>query len=469
MAVAPASTAVTTRIVVTTAEVASAKKGTPPNTGAAPFTSTGANASTELPANPVALVVNTSASVVPVEADANRSAHSNAVVTTPSVSRTSTPVAVDNALTTGTVLNTAAATVVTASTEATSSTVAAVVPSVLTACAGASSSAAARGGAGVANVGAGDVGVGNVGVGNVGVVNVGVGDMGVGDMGVGDTGAADTGAGHTGGAMDAMEVHQIIPARPVTPLSRNGVGSARGSPERGGPVRKPSTRSGVGSTSGKRPAGRMADANTPHQLYVCASFPIDRLYTRLCMCCRTASAILWKMVIFPEHILTECVLKHVGASLSFSRPILPRYKQARLDFGWRTNKAGVRPLRIDSNSAAASMSPPAPPSSSRKRTRAQVMAEESSAVVSWLEWSRDGAAVPAAPSPWNRAGGDATLYAYISAHNSYVTAQAAAGMAVLSETPLDAMGQPPDTPPPAEAATPRRRRRRYVGRRGRRL
>ena len=99
-----------------------------------------------------------------------------------------------------------------------------------------------------------------------------------------------------------------------------------------------------------------------------------------------------------------------------------QYSQESLYFSWKTSKPGSRLLRIYSNSAPLPKSPSTP---SRKRTRAQALAEESSAIVGTLQWTRDGTAVPVPPPAWNPTGGDATLYAYIYAHNSYVAAMAA--------------------------------------------
>jgi len=78
------------------------------------------------------------------------------------------------------------------------------------------------------------------------------------------------------------------------------------------------------------------------------------------------------------------------------------------------------------------------------------LADESSAVVTALEWTRGGTAVPVAPPAWSPTGGDATLYAYISAHNSYIAAMAASSMAVNSEVPVGEVGLVRDASPPAK-------------------
>ena len=78
------------------------------------------------------------------------------------------------------------------------------------------------------------------------------------------------------------------------------------------------------------------------------------------------------------------------------------------------------------------------------------MADESSAVVTALEWTRGGTAVPVAPPAWSPTGGDATLYAYISAHNSYIAAMAASSMAVNSEVPIGEVGLVHDASSPAK-------------------
>jgi len=81
------------------------------------------------------------------------------------------------------------------------------------------------------------------------------------------------------------------------------------------------------------------------------------------------------------------------------------------------------------------------------------VAEESSAVTDTLEWTRDGTLVPVAPPAWNPTGGDAMLYAYISAHNSCVTATAASNKAVGADSPDDNMA-------PLLNASPRSKRKR---------
>jgi len=124
-----------------------------------------------------------------------------------------------------------------------------------------------------------------------------------------------------------------------------------------------------------------------------------------------------------------------------------QYSQARLDFSWKTSKPGSRLLRIDSNPAPLPKSPSTP---SRKRTRAQALADESSAIVGTLQWTRDGTAVPVSPPAWNPTGGDATLYAYISAHNSYVAAMAASRKTFSSESPVGDEGLTLDASPPSK-------------------
>jgi len=110
-----------------------------------------------------------------------------------------------------------------------------------------------------------------------------------------------------------------------------------------------------------------------------------------------------------------------------------QYSQERLYFSWKTSKPGSRLLRIYSNSAPLPKSPSTP---SRKRTRAQSLADESSSIVGTLQWTRDGTAVPVSRPSWNPTGGDATLYAYIYAHNSYVAAMAASRKTFFLESPV---------------------------------
>ena len=78
------------------------------------------------------------------------------------------------------------------------------------------------------------------------------------------------------------------------------------------------------------------------------------------------------------------------------------------------------------------------------------MAEDSSAIVGTLQRTRDGTAVPVSPPAWNPTGGDATLYAYISAHNSYVAAMAASRKTSFSESPVDEEGLTLDALPPSK-------------------
>jgi len=124
-----------------------------------------------------------------------------------------------------------------------------------------------------------------------------------------------------------------------------------------------------------------------------------------------------------------------------------QYSQARMDCGWKTRKPGSRLLRIDSNSAALPKSPSTP---SRKRTRAQAWADESSAIVGTLQWTRDVTAVPISPPTWNPTGGDATLHAYISAQNSYLAAMAAPRKTYFSESPVSDEGLTLDALPPSK-------------------
>ena len=77
------------------------------------------------------------------------------------------------------------------------------------------------------------------------------------------------------------------------------------------------------------------------------------------------------------------------------------------------------------------------------------MAEESSSVADTLEWTRDGTLVPVAPPAWNPSGGDAMLYVFISAHNSYVTAMADSHKAVGADSPDDIMAPLMDSSPPS--------------------
>jgi len=78
------------------------------------------------------------------------------------------------------------------------------------------------------------------------------------------------------------------------------------------------------------------------------------------------------------------------------------------------------------------------------------MAEESSAVVDTLEWTRDGALFPVASPAWNPFGGDAMLYADISGHHSNFTAMAASHKAVSADSTDDSMAPPLNASPPCE-------------------
>jgi len=67
--------------------------------------------------------------------------------------------------------------------------------------------------------------------------------------------------------IDAPSTEKVPPADPEALFPRSGVTSTRVSCRKG----TPSLRSDGRSASEKRTAGRNADVNAPHQLYICAS------------------------------------------------------------------------------------------------------------------------------------------------------------------------------------------------------
>ena len=78
------------------------------------------------------------------------------------------------------------------------------------------------------------------------------------------------------------------------------------------------------------------------------------------------------------------------------------------------------------------------------------MAEDLSAVVDTLDWTQDGTLVTVAPPARNPTGGDAKLYAYISAHTSYVSAMAASHNAVGADSSDDSMAPLLNASPPSK-------------------
>jgi len=75
------------------------------------------------------------------------------------------------------------------------------------------------------------------------------------------------------------------------------------------------------------------------------------------------------------------------------------------------------------------------------------LADELSAIVGTLQCTRDGTAVPVAPTAWNPTGGHATLYANMSAHNLYVTTMVKSRRTSLSELPVGDTGLTLDASP----------------------